>query len=110
MHGKKAYGGAQVLLHSFIALALAGTEWSSLHPGGFNARKTSPVPTDTLGKSKVVFRCTHAYLATFYPALLYEILSTQQSSKLSPYHTPRDRSTPGLANKTVPQNDEISKL
>jgi len=32
-------------------------------------------------------RCTHAYLATFYPALLYKILPTQQSSILSPYHT-----------------------
>jgi hypothetical protein len=53
MHAKKAYGAIQ--LHSFIALALDGTEWSLLHPGGFNSRKTSPVPTDTLEKSKVVF-------------------------------------------------------
>jgi len=42
-------------------------------------------------------RCTHAWLATFYLALLYEILSTQQSWKLSPYHTPRDRSTPDIS-------------
>jgi len=31
-------------------------------------------------------RCTHAYLATFYPALLYEILSMQQSLKLYTRH------------------------
>jgi len=46
-------------------------------------------------------RCTHAYPATFYPALLYEILSTQQSSKLSPYHKPRDRSTPGTSDNLI---------
>ena len=41
--------------HSFTALALDGTEWSLVHPGGFNAMKMSPAPTVTIKKSKVMF-------------------------------------------------------
>jgi hypothetical protein len=38
-----------------MGLVLDGTEWLLLHPGDFNARKTPPVHTDTLEKSKVIF-------------------------------------------------------
>jgi hypothetical protein len=38
----KAYGGVDVSIHIFLALALAGGEWSASHPGHFNTSEGAP--------------------------------------------------------------------
>jgi hypothetical protein len=37
-------GGAEIQIHSFFTSALAGSEWSTSHPGRFNPRKELRYP------------------------------------------------------------------
>jgi hypothetical protein len=41
VHAIKAYGGAEVQLHSFIISALDGREWSTSCPGHFTRERTT---------------------------------------------------------------------
>jgi hypothetical protein len=42
----KAYGGVGVSIHTFLTSALAGGDWSALHPGGFTPGERPPYPLD----------------------------------------------------------------